>query len=83
MALRAKILTPRRKPHRQTTPRGSGPYCRADVPPSDWCSDLLVWLGGRLIYPADGQVETLSGQELQDSTAGGVLPITPACRAGG
>jgi hypothetical protein len=32
-------------------------------PPPDWCGDVLVWLGGKRIAP-DGQIETLSGDEL-------------------
>jgi hypothetical protein len=39
------------------------PALPADVPPPDWCSDFLVWLGGKRIAP-DGQIETLSGDEL-------------------
>jgi predicted NACHT family NTPase len=35
----------------------------ADVPPADWCADFLVWLGGKRIAP-DGEIETLSGDEL-------------------
>ena len=33
------------------------------VPPPKWCSDFLIWLGGERIAP-DGQIETLSGDEL-------------------
>ena len=40
------------------------PLLPADVPPPDWCGDFLVWLGGKQIAP-DGQIETLSGDELQ------------------
>jgi hypothetical protein len=39
------------------------PVLPAGVPPPDWCSDFLVWLGGKRIAP-DGQIETLSGDEL-------------------
>jgi hypothetical protein len=39
------------------------PVLPAGVPPSDWCSDFLVWLGGKQIDPS-GQIETLSGDEL-------------------
>ena len=35
----------------------------ADVPPPDWCADFLIWLGGKRIAQ-DGQIETLSGDEL-------------------
>ena len=35
----------------------------ADVTPPDWFSDFLVWLGGKRIAP-DGQIETVSGDEL-------------------
>ena len=39
------------------------PVLPVGVPPPDWCSDFLVWLGGKRIAP-DGQIETLSGDEL-------------------
>jgi hypothetical protein len=39
------------------------PVLLVGVPPPDWCSDFLVWLGGKRIAP-DGQIETLSGDEL-------------------
>jgi hypothetical protein len=39
------------------------PVLSAGVPPPDWCSDFLVWLGGKRIAP-DGRIETLSGDEL-------------------
>jgi WD domain, G-beta repeat len=39
------------------------PVLPAGVPPPDWCSDFLVWFGGKQIAP-DGQIETLSGDEL-------------------
>jgi hypothetical protein len=39
------------------------PVLPAGVPPPDWCGDFLVWLGGKRIAP-DGQIETLSGDEL-------------------
>ena len=39
------------------------PVLSAGVPPPDWCSDFFVWLGGKRIAP-DGQIETLSGDEL-------------------
>jgi len=39
------------------------PVFPAGVPPPDWCGDFLVWLGGKRIAP-DGQIETLSGDEL-------------------
>jgi hypothetical protein len=52
-------------PHRETTPRGSGPYCLADVSPSDCCSDLLVRLGGRLIDPADPFRTSTSGLDVR------------------
>jgi hypothetical protein len=39
------------------------PALRAGVPPPDWCSDFLVWLGGKRIAQ-DGQIETLLGDEL-------------------
>jgi WD40 repeat protein len=35
----------------------------ADISPADWFGDFLVWLGGKRIAP-DGQIETLSGDEL-------------------
>jgi hypothetical protein len=41
------------------------PVLPAGASPPDWFRDLLVWLGGERIAP-DGQIETLSGQELQD-----------------
>jgi hypothetical protein len=39
------------------------PVVPVGVPLPDWCSDFLVWLGGKRIAP-DGQIETLSGDEL-------------------
>jgi hypothetical protein len=39
------------------------PVLPAGIPPPDWCGDFLVWLGGKRIAP-DGQIETLSGDEL-------------------
>ena len=39
------------------------PVLPAGVPPPEWCGDFLVWLGGKRIAP-DGQIETLSGDEL-------------------
>jgi dipeptidyl aminopeptidase/acylaminoacyl peptidase len=39
------------------------PVLPAGVPPPDWCKDFLVWLGGKRIAP-DGEIETLSGDEL-------------------
>jgi tetratricopeptide (TPR) repeat protein len=39
------------------------PVLLVGVPPPDWCSDFLVWLGGKRIAP-NGQIETLSGDEL-------------------
>ena len=39
------------------------PVLPAGVPPPDWCADFLVWLGGKRIAP-NGQIETLSGDEL-------------------
>ena len=39
------------------------PILPAGVPPPNWCSDFLVWLGGKRIAQ-DGQIETLSGDEL-------------------
>jgi hypothetical protein len=39
------------------------PVLPADITPPDWCGDFLVWLGGKRIAP-DGQIETLSGDEL-------------------
>jgi hypothetical protein len=35
----------------------------ADVPPPDWWTDFLVWVGGKRIA-VDGEIETLSGDEL-------------------
>jgi hypothetical protein len=35
----------------------------ADISPPDWCADFFGWLGGKRIAP-DGQIETLSGDEL-------------------
>jgi hypothetical protein len=35
----------------------------AGARPPDWCGDFLVWLGGKRIAP-DGQIQTLSGDEL-------------------
>src|SRR5208282_3863136 len=48
---------------RVLTPSGLWPVLPADVPPPDWYGDFLVWLGGNRIAP-DGQIETLSGDEL-------------------
>ena len=39
------------------------PVLPAGVPPPDWCGDFFVRLGGKRIAP-DGQIETLSGDEL-------------------
>jgi WD40 repeat protein len=39
------------------------PVLPAGVPPPDWCSEFLVWLEAKRISP-DGQIETLSGDEL-------------------
>ena len=39
------------------------PVLPAGVLPPNWCSDFLVWLGGKRIA-RDGQIETLSGDEL-------------------
>jgi WD40 repeat protein len=39
------------------------PLLPADIPSPNWCGDFLVWLGGKRIA-ADGQIETLSGDEL-------------------
>jgi hypothetical protein len=38
------------------------PIFPADVPPPNWCGDLLVWLGGERIA-LDGQIETVSDGE--------------------
>jgi WD domain, G-beta repeat len=39
------------------------PVLPAGVPPPDWCADFLIWHGGKRIA-RDGQIETLSGDEL-------------------
>jgi hypothetical protein len=39
------------------------PILPPDMPPPDWCGDFLVWLGGKRIAQ-DGQIQTLSGDEL-------------------
>jgi dipeptidyl aminopeptidase/acylaminoacyl peptidase len=39
------------------------PVLPADVLPPDWFGDFLVWLGGKRIA-LDGEIETLSGDEL-------------------
>jgi hypothetical protein len=58
----------------------------AGIPPPDWSSDLLVWLGGKQIAP-DGQIETLSGNKILKVEAQ-LHPhmnderITPNCCAG-
>jgi hypothetical protein len=39
------------------------PVLPVGVPPPDWCHDFLIWLGGKRIT-SDGQIETLSGDEL-------------------
>ena len=39
------------------------PLLPLGAPPPDWCGDFLVWLGGKRIAQ-DGQIETLSGDEL-------------------
>jgi WD40 repeat protein len=39
------------------------PLLPAAVSPPDWCSDSFIWLGGERIA-TDGQIETLSGDEL-------------------
>jgi len=39
------------------------PVLPADASPPDWFRYFLVWLGGKRIAP-DGQIETLSGDEL-------------------
>jgi WD40 repeat protein/class 3 adenylate cyclase/tRNA A-37 threonylcarbamoyl transferase component Bud32 len=44
------------------------PVLPAGVPPPEWCGDFLVWLGGKRIAP-DGQIETLSGDELRQLEA--------------
>jgi WD40 repeat protein len=65
-ALRSPVFSPNGR--RLLTASGDGParlwpLLPAGVSPPDWCADFLVWLGGKRITP-NGQIETLSGDEL-------------------
>jgi WD40 repeat protein len=62
------------------------PLLPDDIPIPEWFDDFLVWLGGKRI--PNGQIETLSGDELGklEATFGRTwtrIPITPGYCAGG